>query len=73
MAGDPRFSPLLLGLGLRELSVAPGEILEVKGAIRRMNLQDARDLARSALDAGSVAEVEALLSSRAPSLSSTGT
>ncbi len=34
MAGDPANTELLLGLGLRALSVAPGQLLEVKSAIR---------------------------------------
>jgi phosphoenolpyruvate-protein phosphotransferase (PTS system enzyme I) len=61
MAGDPRYTELLIGLGLRELSVAPGEILEVKGAIRRTVLSRAQALAAEALEASVVAEVEALL------------
>ncbi len=64
MAGDPVNTELLLGLGLRELSVAPGQMLEVKNAIRATRLDDARDLARTALDLGSVAEIEALLNER---------
>ncbi len=62
MAGDPLNTALLLGLGLRELSVAPGQMLEVKNAIRRTRLEDARKLATAALELGSAAEVEALLS-----------
>jgi phosphotransferase system enzyme I (PtsI) len=61
MAGDARHTELLLGLGLRELSVAPGEMLEVKSAIRAVRLDRARDLARRALELGTVAEIEALL------------
>jgi len=61
MAGDPLHTALLLGLGLRELSVAPGQMLEVKNAIRRTRLEDARQLARIALELGSASEVEALL------------
>jgi phosphoenolpyruvate-protein phosphotransferase (PTS system enzyme I) len=61
MAGDPLHTALLLGLGLRELSVAPGQMLEVKEAIRRTHLDEARRLAGSALELGSAAEVEALL------------
>jgi phosphotransferase system enzyme I (PtsI) len=34
MAGDPRFTRLLLGLGLRELSMQPGSLLEVKEVVR---------------------------------------
>jgi phosphotransferase system enzyme I (PtsI) len=34
MAGDPRYVPVLLGLGLRELSMQPGSLLEVKDVVR---------------------------------------
>ncbi len=66
MAGDPLHTALLLGLGLRELSVAPGQMLEVKEAIRRTRLDDARRLASAALELGSAAEVEALLKDQRP-------
>jgi phosphotransferase system enzyme I (PtsI) len=68
MAGEPRYAELLLGLGLRRFSVAPGEILPVKDAIRRANLGSAKDLAHAALQLGTHQEVEALLvaSSRRP-------
>ncbi len=61
MAGNPAYTALLIGLGLRELSVAPGEMLEVKSAIRRTTLVEAEALAGEALQLGAVAEVEALL------------
>jgi len=66
MAGDPLHTALLLGLGLREFSVAPRQMLEVKDAIRRTHLGEARQLARIALDLGSAAEVEALLNEYRP-------
>src|SRR5712664_4066887 len=66
MAGDPLHTALLLGLGLRELSVAPGQMLEVKDAIRRTRLDEARQLASIALELGSAAEVEALLNEHRP-------
>ena len=65
MGGDPLYTELLLGLGLRQLSVAPGEMLDVKDAIRKVRLSDARQLALEALELGSAAEVEALLRKRA--------
>jgi phosphotransferase system enzyme I (PtsI) len=34
MAGDPHFTRLLLGLGLRELSMQPGSLLEIKEIVR---------------------------------------
>ena len=61
MAGEPRYVPLLVGLGLRRFSVAPGEMLGVKSAIRRLRIADAGRLAQQALTRGTVAEVEALL------------
>ena len=64
MAGDPAYTELLLGLGLREFSVAPGEILEVKNAIRAVMLADAVTLATAALALGSTAEVAELLERR---------
>jgi phosphotransferase system enzyme I (PtsI) len=64
MAGDPRYTELLLGLGLREFSVAPGELLEVKDAIRSVSLAEAKALAAEALEVGSVREVESLLARR---------
>ena len=64
MAGVPANAELLLGLGLRALSVAPGELLEVKSAIRATRMDDAREVARRALALRSVEEIEALLSGR---------
>jgi phosphotransferase system enzyme I (PtsI) len=64
MAGDPAYTELLLGLGLREFSVAPGEMLEVKNAIRATTLADAKVLATTALALGSTIEIEELLEQR---------
>jgi phosphotransferase system enzyme I (PtsI) len=61
MAGDPAYVQLLLGLGLREFSVAPGEMLEVKNAIRATTLSDAETLATAALAKDSTSEVAELL------------
>jgi hypothetical protein len=49
--------------------MAPGQMLEVKDAIRRTHLDEARQLASIALELGSTAEVEALVNEhpRAPS------
>jgi phosphotransferase system enzyme I (PtsI) len=66
MAGAPEYTELLVGLGLRAFSVAPGEMLEVKNAIRQVTLSDASALASEVLGFGSVAEVEAALERRRP-------
>jgi phosphotransferase system enzyme I (PtsI) len=42
MAGDPRFTRLLLGLGLREFSMQPGALLDVKEVILQANTLELR-------------------------------
>jgi phosphotransferase system enzyme I (PtsI) len=64
IAGDPLYTELLLGLGLRALSVAPGEILAVKNRIRKTALDEARAFAELALELGSATEVETLVAER---------
>jgi phosphotransferase system enzyme I (PtsI) len=49
MASDLPMVPLLLGLGVNELSVAPAYVPQVKFLIRRMKLSAAEDFARWAL------------------------
>jgi len=60
LAGDERAVALLIGLGVRELSVAPAAVATVKQAVRAIELDRARDLATAALacpDAGAVREL----------------
>jgi phosphotransferase system enzyme I (PtsI) len=68
MAGDPFYTELLIGLGLRELSVAPGEMLAVKDAIRKVRIERAQALAHQVLELGSVAEIADLLEKRRASV-----
>ncbi|MFN0056901.1 MAG: phosphoenolpyruvate--protein phosphotransferase [Planctomycetota bacterium] len=49
MAAEPLYIPLLIGLGLRKLSVAPHLIPEVKQVVRAIQVHDARKLARECL------------------------
>jgi phosphotransferase system enzyme I (PtsI) len=42
MAGDPRFIPLLLGMGLVELSMQPGSLLEAKRILRNIDCESLR-------------------------------
>jgi phosphotransferase system enzyme I (PtsI) len=49
MAGDPVYAPLLLGLGIDELSMAPPSLPAVKYLVRAMKMSDARQLAAEAL------------------------
>ncbi len=72
MAGDPVLVPLLLGLGVTELSAAPGTIPQIKYLIRRLKMSEARALAEFALESESGSEILArcrkLASHIAPSL-----
>ena len=61
IAGDPQAVPLLVGLGIDELSVAAPVIPAVKAQIRRLRLEECRALARKALDCATAAEVRALV------------
>ena len=49
MAGDPVYAPLLLGLGVDELSMSPPSLPAVKYFVRAMKMSDARQLAAEAL------------------------
>jgi phosphotransferase system enzyme I (PtsI) len=60
MAGDPVLAPLLLGLGVDELSMTPPLIPAVRYVIRSMTLADARALAEEALTLAGGREVLAL-------------
>ena len=72
MASDPMLVPLLLGLGVDELSVTPPLVPQVKFIIRRLKMDEARELAEFALSCESGAEIlarsQALARGIAPSL-----
>ncbi len=53
--------PLLLGLGLRELSMSPRGIPRVKEVVRSLDICDAEELARRCVAASTAEEVEELL------------
>ncbi len=61
MAADPRFTALLLGLDVNDLSVAPKFIPVIKNVILRICLKEAKKLAEAALKLGTAEEVLALL------------
>ena len=61
MAGDTKFTQLLLGLGLREFSVHPAYLLEVKKIILESDLSGLTPIADAALRARTAADVEKLL------------
>jgi phosphotransferase system enzyme I (PtsI) len=72
MAGDPTLTPLLIGLGIDELSAAPAVLPQLKYLIRRLKRSDTQELAAFALECESATEIltrsTALAQRVAPSL-----
>lgn len=61
MAANPLVTPLLLGLGLREFSVASSNIPEIKQVISRVRIDDATELASQCLKMATSHEIEQAL------------
>ncbi|MNT97008.1 Phosphoenolpyruvate-protein phosphotransferase [compost metagenome] len=57
-AGDSKYIPLLLGLGLDEFSMNPVKTLEVRKTIRELDSSQCNKLANKVLDLDSAEEVE---------------
>src|SRR5262249_47385416 len=58
MAGDPAFAPLLLALGLEEFSLHPATLLELRRAIRGLDLAALRKRAAALLRASDRTGIE---------------
>jgi phosphotransferase system enzyme I (PtsI) len=69
MAGDPTVAPLLVGLGLRELSMPPRAISAVRAAIRGVDAAQATRLAEEVLSLGTAEEVQKRLRSHVSAVS----
>jgi phosphoenolpyruvate-protein phosphotransferase (PTS system enzyme I) len=61
MAGEPRFAALLLGLGLRNLSMSPRNVPRVKQRIRGLDIVAATRRARAIMDQSDSGRIAALL------------
>jgi phosphotransferase system enzyme I (PtsI) len=61
IAGDPLYAPLLIGMGVDELSVDSSSLPRVKEVIRRLTLKETQDLAAAALHATRGREVLGML------------
>ena len=57
MAADPVLAPLLIGLGVDELSAAPPLIAQIKYLVRRLKLTETKELAGFALQCESPSEI----------------
>ncbi|MFA6280813.1 MAG: phosphoenolpyruvate--protein phosphotransferase [Bdellovibrionales bacterium] len=69
MAGDPLATVLLLGLGLREFSIAPSRLPRIKNVIRSVGLPQAVAFAQEVLKLTDEAAIRGLLESGPESLS----
>lgn len=63
MANDARNLPLLVGLGLDEISAASSEVATLKEAVARLSATDCEQLLTRAVECRSAQEVEELLAS----------
>jgi phosphoenolpyruvate-protein phosphotransferase (PTS system enzyme I) len=61
MSGEPMFAPLLVGLGLRQLSATPRKIPDIKRVIRNLTAQDAERVAGEAVRMETAREVSRYL------------
>jgi phosphotransferase system enzyme I (PtsI) len=61
MSGEPMFAPLLIGLGLRQLSATPRKIPDLKRMIRGLTVADATRVADECLRMETAREVTAYL------------
>jgi phosphotransferase system enzyme I (PtsI) len=61
MAADPLHALVLIGLGVRELSMSPGAIPRVKAAVRAARADQARDVAIACLSLATAEEIERAL------------
>lgn len=64
IAADPFFTPLLIGLGIRALSMSPSSIPVVKRMVRRLDATKCERFAREAASFGTAGEVEGALAER---------
>jgi phosphoenolpyruvate-protein phosphotransferase (PTS system enzyme I) len=61
MSGEPFYIPLLVGLGLRQLSATPRKIPVIKQVIRRLKINEAEGIAATALSMDSARQVSSYL------------
>jgi phosphotransferase system enzyme I (PtsI) len=61
MAGNPQHIPLLIGMGLFDLSMNPAALLEAKKIVRSMNHKKWEEIAQRALQLPSAEEISKFL------------
>ena len=66
MAANPRLVPLLLGLGLRSLSMNASAIPRVKQVVRALNIDDCARFARRVMEQSDPARIQELVWASCP-------
>lgn len=61
MAGEPLYTPLLLGFGISELSMNPLAVPAVKSMIRALNFKETQEFVKDAMKLDTAAEINALV------------
>jgi phosphotransferase system enzyme I (PtsI) len=61
MSGEPLYVPLLVGLGLRQLSATPRKIPEIKRVIRQLRTDEAEQMAQVALQLETARQINGYL------------
>jgi len=64
LAGDPEAVPVLIGLGIHELSVSVPAVASTKARVRDLSLTECRETAQEALRAADGSEVRAIVARR---------
>ncbi len=63
LAGNPLYTPFFLGAGIRELSMQPNRIPEIKRLIRNLKISDAENLVHQILKLKKVSDIRNMLES----------
>ncbi|MBN2029994.1 phosphoenolpyruvate--protein phosphotransferase [bacterium] len=61
MAGNPLYTSLLLGFGLRQLSMSPLTLMEVKERVRAISIQECEKVAERVLQMDFIGDIEKVL------------
>jgi phosphotransferase system enzyme I (PtsI) len=61
MAADPMHLPILMGMGIEELSMAPQSIPKIKNIIRKINVSDVQKLMNALLQQASVEDMQRII------------
>jgi phosphotransferase system enzyme I (PtsI) len=60
MAAEPLYAPLILGMGIHELSMSPVSLAPIRKLVRSIRMHEAESLVAKALQCGAASEVHAL-------------